>query len=215
MSTLQQIVEQQLRWRYATKRFDSARRISDADWSVLEQSLLLAPSSCGLQPWRVISVTSTELRTKLREFSWDQPQIVEASHLVVLAAKNSFDDADLDAAIELISTTRGVPAQSLDGYRQMIASFLSGLRKHDALEAWCTHQAYIGLGFLMASAATLGIDTCPLEGIIGGRYDELLGLESLGLRTKVACALGYRSPADQLASLKKVRLPREHFILSR
>lgn len=210
-----QHLSEQLSWRYATKRFDPSRSIAARDWETLERSLLLAPSSFGLQPWRVIQVRSPELREQLRAASWNQPQVVEASHFVVLAAKTSFNTHEIDAAMELIASTRQVPLSALDGLKQMIIPFIDRLRTSGSLEQWSTHQAYIGLGFLLATAATLGIDACPLEGIVSTKYNELLGLESLGLHAKVACALGYRSPQDDLARQQKVRLPRDSFFIER
>ena len=200
-------VEQQLAWRYATKRFNPAKKIAERDWQALEQSLILAPSSFGLQPWHFVTISDPALRQSLREHSWNQPQVVEASHFVVLAAKTSIDEAYVSAFIKRAASARGVPEASLDGYRGMITGFVEALCAPGAIESWCTNQLYLALGMLLTSAALLGIDACPLEGIDRAAYDKALGLPGHGLSAKVAVALGYRADDDALATLPKVRLP--------
>lgn len=208
-ASLNATIETALSWRYATKRFDPTRKISAADWNTLERSLLLAPSSFGLQPWHFVVITNPELRKNLQPHSWNQPQIVEASHLVVLAAKRSMDVSFVDAFIEQTATTRAIPVAELSGYRQMIVAFIEELAKRGELESWATRQAYLALGMLLSSAALLGIDACPLEGIDSSKYDEILELPSRGFSTQVACALGYRSASDSFARLEKIRYPKE------
>lgn len=200
-------LEQAFTWRYATKRFDPAKKISSADWKVLERSLQMAPSSFGLQPWHFVVVSNPELRGKLQPHSWNQPQITEASHLVVLAAKTSIDTAYIDTFLTQVSSERGVPAENLAGYRQLIIDFTTSLTNAGGIESWATHQVYLALGALLSAAAVLKIDACPLEGIDPNQYNALLGLPNRGYSTKVACALGYRSASDAAASNKKIRFP--------
>lgn len=206
-------IEQQLTWRYATKRFDPTRKISRENWHTLEESLRLAPSSFGLQPWRFINVKSPEVRSKLQPNSWNQPQIVEASHLVVIAAKKEVTHEDVENYLSLISSVRGVPTSALKDYGNMMKGFLDNLASQGACEAWSTRQAYLALGMLLSSAAALKVDTCPLEGINPVAYDEILNLNQTGYSTKVACALGYRSSEDATASYPKVRYPRAQVVL--
>ena len=206
-------IEQQLHWRYATKRFDPSKKISQQDWHTLEESLRLSPSSFGLQPWKFIVVKNPELRKQLQPNSWNQPQIVEASHLVVIAAKKEVTHANVDDYLALISATRNVPVAALQEYGSMMKTFLDGLAAQGASESWTTRQAYLALGVLLSTAAALKIDTCPLEGINPVAYDEVLHLNQSGYSTKVACALGYRSANDAAASYTKVRYPRERMIV--
>jgi len=201
-------IEQQLTWRYATKRFDPTRTISQADWHTLEESLRLAPSSFGLQPWKFVVVTDRKVREALQPHSWNQPQIVEASHLVVLAAQKSVGAQDVDTLINHISEARGVPTSALADYSGMMKGFLDMLASHGTCEHWSAHQVYLSLGMLLSTAANLGIDACPLEGIDRAKYDEILKLPAQGFSAKVACALGYRASDDATASYKKVRYPR-------
>jgi nitroreductase len=212
---MNETVERQLMWRYATKKFDSTKTISDRDWETLEQALLQAPSSFGLQPWRAITVRDDSVRERLRAVSWNQPQVVESSRFIVLASKASMGESEVDDAMGHICQIRETSAETLTSYRGVIISFLEGLQARGSIESWCTHQAYLALGLLLSTAAILHIDACPLEGIDPVAYDDILGLKELGLKTKVACALGYRAEQDQSAALKKVRIPREELFLRR
>jgi nitroreductase len=124
-------------------------------------------------------------------------------------------ESDVDKAMHRICEVRELAPESLASYRGLIISFLENLQAKGSLEAWCTHQAYLALGVLLSTSAMLQIDACPLEGIDASAYDEILGLGGTGLRTKVACALGYRSEQDPSAQLKKVRISREELFLRR
>ncbi|MEY5011107.1 MAG: hypothetical protein RLZZ253_2246 [Verrucomicrobiota bacterium] len=196
---------QQLRWRYATKKFDPARRIPDATWKALEESLVLSPSSFGLQPWKFVVVESPEIRSKLQPISWNQSQVVDASHFVVFAGRLRLDSTDIDALIAKTSELRGVPSEKLEGYRSMMLGFRQKLEESGGLDAWSARQVYLAIGGLLTSAALLGIDACPLEGIDPAGYNELLGLR--GYSALCAVALGYRSLEDATANLPKVRYP--------
>lgn len=205
-------IEGALSWRYATKRFDASRRISEKDWSTLEQCLRMSPSSFGLQPWHFVVVKDPETRKRLQPHSWNQPQIVEASHLVVLAARRSIDERFVDSHLSNIANTRGVAVETLAPYRQLIVTFVEELTQRGEIEHWATRQVYLALGFLLSNAPLLGIDACPIEGLEPAMYDDILDLPSEGYATKVACALGYRSAEDQYAHAKKVRYTRDEVI---
>jgi len=203
-----------LRWRYATKQFDPSRLIPSATWHALEEALILAPSSFGLQPWRFIHISNPDLRAQLRSHSWDQTQATDASHYLVIAAKTDVTPDDIESWIGHLAAARGTDPATLAPLHSMITGFISSMDAA-ARRAWTTRQCYIALGQLMASAALLGIDTCPLEGIDPAAYDRLLELEGTGYSTVVACAAGYRSPHDKYAALPKVRFPRGSLITKR
>lgn len=201
-----------LNWRYATKQFDPARKIAPDDWRALEEALRLAPSSFGVQPWKFIVVEAPALRAQLREASWGQSQVTDASHLVVLAVKQAVDAAHLDRYLADTAKTRGLAVESLAGFRKVIDGFVAGRAKAGQLEVWAAKQVYIAAGQFMASAAVLGIDTCPLEGIDPAKYDELLGLAGTGWATQMALAAGYRAETDKYATTPKVRFPASEVI---
>ncbi|MSR61160.1 MAG: NAD(P)H-dependent oxidoreductase [Planctomycetes bacterium] len=194
----------QLRWRYATKRFDPEIKIDAATWSALEQALLLAPSSYGLQPWRFLVVKDPAVRAKLRPASWNQAQITEASHLVVFAIKKGLNAADVRRYVERIAAVRQVARESLAGYEQMMVSHVQRPAPFD-IDEWSRRQLYIALGTFLTSAALLGVDACPMEGIDPAQYDALLGLGAQSYATVVVATAGKRASDDAYANLAKVR----------
>jgi nitroreductase len=199
----------QLNWRYATKQFDLQRKIDAADWAALEESLLLTPSSFGLQPWKFVVVTDLALRQKLVPASWGQTQVAEASHLVVFAIKKNLTEQDVDNYLDRIAEVRGVSRESLNGFRDMLVGGIIKGMDDPTRKAWAARQVYIALGNFLNSAALLGIDACPMEGIQADKYDEILGLDKQGLSAVVVAAAGYRASKDPYAALKKVRFPKE------
>jgi nitroreductase len=200
------------RWRYATKTFDPGRRIPPDQWQALEECLVLSPSSYGLQPWKFLVIDDSSLRQELRPHSWNQSQITDCSHLVVLLAQRTVTAADADRFVASVAAARGQELSALDPYRQMIqVDLIEGPRAAE-IASWASNQLYIALGNLMTSAALLGIDTCPIEGFSPAEYDRILHLEASEFRTRVVCACGYRSADDKYASLAKVRYPASELI---
>jgi nitroreductase len=194
-----------LNWRYATKVFDAAKKIPGEVWKALEQSLVLTPTSYGLQPYKFLVISNPVKRAELMPHSWGQKQVVDASHFVVFTARTEMKAADVDKLIARISSVRGVPAESMTPYwNMMIGDVINGPRGKAAHE-WATRQAYIALGNLMTCAAVLGVDACPMEGLVPSEYDKILNLNGSGYTTVVACALGYRAAGDKYARLAKVR----------
>lgn len=194
-----------LKWRYATKRFDPAKKIPDEVWAALEQSLVLTPSTFGVQPWKFLVIQDPEVRERLVEASWGQSQVADCSHFVVFALHTDLDAAHVDRHIERTTEVQGVPKEALKGYRDAILRSAQQAREEGKLDAWMSHQVYIALGQFMASAALLGVDTCPMEGLVPEKFDEILGLASQGYHTLCACAAGYRAPSDKYAGIPKVR----------
>lgn len=200
---------EQLQWRYATKKFDPTQHISDADWKTLEQSLVLAPSSFGLQPWKFFVVKNPEIRSQLLAHSWKQPQIVDASHLVVFAIKKDIGEADVDRYLAKTSEVQGTPIEVLAGYGGVIKGFV---KSSGDIDAWSAKQLYLALGQFMTTAAMMGVDTCALEGISLATYNEILGITAQGYETLVACVAGYRSSEDKSAGRAKVRYTTEDVV---
>lgn len=206
---------QQLNWRYATKLFDPSRKIPPQDWSILEQALVLTPSSYGLQPWKFIVVTDPALKAKLRPASWNQSQVEDCSHLVVFAAKQEVTEGDVDRFVARIAEVRGVSTESLAGYKGFMMGDLVNGPRRAVIPEWAARQTYIAMGNLLTSAALMGIDACPFEGIEPVKYDEILGLKGSGFATVSACPLGYRAAADKYASAPKVRFEARDILVHR
>ncbi len=207
METTTMNILEQLRWRYATKHFDATRKIPSETWAILEEVLRLAPSSFGLEPWRFLVISDPDLRQKLLAASWGQSQVVDSSHYVVFACKRNVGASDVLALIERTAAARGVSTESLKSYGDIITGFLNKFSTSLQVDEWATRQVYLALGTFLTAAAALGIDTCPMEGIDPAAYDEILGLNTQGYATQVACAAGFRSAEDKHARLSKVRKP--------
>ncbi len=196
---------QALNWRYATKVFDATKKIPEDVWQALKQALVLTPSSYGLQPYKFLVIESPARRAELLPHAWNQKQVVDASHFIVLTAQTKVTEADVDKLIKHTSHRRQISAGALDSYRgMMVGDLIKGPRGKIAHE-WATRQTYIALGNLMTCAAVLGVDACPMEGFSPAEFDHLLGLENSGYASVVCCALGYRSANDKYAALAKVR----------
>ena len=203
---------QALNWRYATKRFDPERKIPAALWHSLEEALVLAPSSFGLQPWKFVVVTDAAVKIRLRAVSLGQPQVEECSHLVVFTARQSMQMEDIERFLGRIAEVRKVTEESLSAYRDRMAGSLLQGPLAQVVEQWTAKQAYLALGNFITCAATLGVDTCPMEGLEPAKYDQILGLEGTGYHTLAICPAGYRAENDAYAKLAKVRFPLEQVI---
>lgn len=199
-------------WRYATKKFDPARKIPADLWSALEKSLVLTPSSFGLQPWKFLVIQDPAIRARLKAASWNQGQVEDASHLVVFVAKDSLTEADVDHYVARVAEVRNQTSESLAAYRGMMVGTLVTGPRAATVGNWASRQAYIALGNLMTSAALLGVDTCPMEGLDAAQYDQILGLEGSGYHTLCVCPAGYRAQDDAYATLPKVRFPQEEVV---
>lgn len=192
-------------WRYATKKFDATKKLDDQTWKTIEDSLVLTPSSYGLQPWKFFIVQNMEKRQELMAASWKQAQVVDCSHMIVFVVKEKLDEEHIDQYLKTIVDTRGVEPSSLEGLKKvMLGDLIKGARSQVITE-WASRQAYIALGNLMTTCALLGVDACPMEGIDPKKYDQILGLEGSGWKTVVACPIGYRAADDKYSSMKKVR----------
>jgi len=199
-----QILEQ-LNWRYAVKAFDRSRKLSAEQWHVLSESLRLSPSSYGLQPWKFLVVQNPALRKQLRTVSWNQSQIEDCSHLVVFTTLRKMTPAYIQQFIRATASTRGQKPEELAGYEKMMVTNLTDNGRGETLQPWTQRQAYIAMGFLMETAALLGVDTCPIEGLDPAKYDEILNLTGTDYATVATVALGHRSTEDGYQRLKKVR----------
>lgn len=203
---------EKLKWRYATKAFDPTRKISEADWEVLEESLMLAPSSLGLQPYKFIVVSDPAVREKLKPAAFGQSQITDASHLVVLAYRKDLDDEYIERYVDRMVEVRGVERETLTDYENIMKNSAKKAVDGGYLETWNSRQAYIALGFLLETAALLGIDATPMEGFDAAQFNEILNLDDYS--AVAICPLGYRNAeSDWLASLPKVRFPKEELIV--
>lgn len=204
---------EKLNWRYATKMFDSLKKISDKDFDLLLESLRLASSSYWLQPWKFIVVKNPETRAALKEHSWNQAQIVDASHLIVLTTQKDFNLSNIDAFIAETAKSRWVEVSALDWYKgMMVKNLLEGFTK-DQLMTWQRDQVHIALWSLLAACADLQIDSCAIWGFDSAKYDEILGLDKLWLTSVVVCPVWYRSSEDKYAHIPKTRFAKSEVVI--
>ncbi|MFD2144518.1 NAD(P)H-dependent oxidoreductase [Mucilaginibacter antarcticus] len=201
-----------LNWRYATKKFDANKKISPQQLAELLAAVQLAPSSAGLQPYRIIIVSDPEVKAKLRDAAKGQQQLTTASHVVVFAAETNLDEAYVKRYIDLIAETRGMDRTLLEAFETNIIHNVNS-KTEDVKITWNHKQAYIALGVLLSAAADLNIDACPMEGFEPGKFDEILGLRELGLTTSVIAPIGFRAEDDHLSKAKKVRRPTEELFI--
>jgi len=199
-----------LNWRYAAKEFNE-KKISDTDVNIIAESLRLSASSFGLQPWKFLIISDQEVQNSLIEHSWGQKQVANCSHLIVLCTPEDFNDQNVDDYINDTAKTRDQSAEDLEGYSKMMKGFLSS-KDINQKQVWMKDQVYIALGNLLTTCAVMNIDSCPMEGIVQNKYDEILNLKSKGLKSIVACPIGYRSENDKYATAKKVRFPLEKVV---
>ncbi|MCE1199012.1 MAG: NAD(P)H-dependent oxidoreductase [Marinilabiliales bacterium] len=193
----------QLNKRYATKKFDPNKTVSEATFENLLEAIRLSASSYGLQAYKVLVVEDKAIRQKLREAAWGQTQITDASHLLVFAIQKNFNEADVDKFVEIVANVRGMEASALSGYADMMKG--SFKRPVAEIRNWLTKQAYIALGFGLVAAAELDVDACPMEGFSTDQFDEILGLDAKGLSSVVVLTVGYRAEDDGYQHLAKVR----------
>lgn len=195
-------------WRYATKKFDSTKKVSDSDLEVLLEATRVSASSYGLQPYHVFVITDKKIREQLRPVSWGQSQITDASHLIVFANITDFGEELMDDYVNNVSTTRNIPSEGLKGYSDFMKSKLLDLST-DTKNIWTARQAYIAFSNMMQAASELKIDTCPMEGFESEAYNEILGLSEKNLNASVVLAVGYRSDEDETQHYAKVRKSKE------
>ncbi len=193
-----------LKWRYATKKFDSSRKISSEDFAIIKESLQLVPSSYGLQPLKYIIVESKELREKLVAASYGQKQVQDASHLIVICSHQRMKNEQIDAYLGNVAKTRNVDIASTEGYGNFMKQTISQMSE-DEIKSWNDKQAYIALGQLLHTCASLRIDATPMEGFNARQYANILGIDENEYKITLVCPIGYRHEEDVAQHLKKVR----------
>ena len=201
-----------LQWRYATKKMDPTKAVTQEKVEQILEAIRLTASSSGLQPYEVLVITNKAIREKIKAIAWDQTQIVDSSYLLVFAAWDTYTADRINQSFDMTEKIRNFKSEAGDIYRQKL---LSGYTSRDA-ETNYTHaakQAYIGLGTALIAAAYEQVDSTPMEGFDPVALDEILNLKEKGLRSVVMLPLGYRkADEDWLINLKKVRRPKENFI---
>lgn len=193
-----------LNWRYATKKFDASKRISDTDLEIIKESLRLTPSSYGLQPLQFLIVENSSVREQLVAASYGQMQVKEASHLIVICAISSIQNNHVDDYVENVIETRNADVERVNRYGDFMKKTFAEYTNEEKLN-WASKQAYIVLGQLLHTCASLRIDATPMEGFIVDRYSEILELSNENLTPVLVCPIGYRHEDDPIQHDPKIR----------
>ncbi|OJJ16395.1 NAD(P)H-dependent oxidoreductase [marine bacterium AO1-C] len=195
-----------LSWRYATKKFDPVQKVSQGDLDKIKKVIQLSASSYGLQLYKVLIINDLALRERLLEHSWGQPQIVDASHLLVFCNHSDVQSKDVNEYLQHMANARNLPLKQLESYGEFMINSINQKNSNEK-NTWLRCQTYLALGNLLAACAELKIDACPMEGFDSNAYDRILKLPEKGLQASVIAAIGYRHSADNTQMLPKVRRP--------
>jgi len=193
-----------LQWRYATKKFDANRFLTNEQVNTLKEAFNLTATSYGLQPIRLVVIKNKELQEKLVSPTWNQRQVVDASHVLVLCIENTIDAAYIESYFKRVKDIRDTPDEIIRPFKEfMINSFAD--KTPEELSIWAAKQAYIAMGNLLTVCGNERIDACPMEGFSPEAYDEILDLKKHGLSSVLVLPVGYRAEDDMFANFKKVR----------
>jgi len=197
-------VLEHMKWRYAVKKFDSEKVLSEEKINLLKEAFNLTATSYGLQPITLLIIKNRELQNKLKLHSFDQSQVTQASHILVICIKNTIDNAYISQYFEQIKKIRNISDEILEPFKNDLVDSFSN-KDVEEIKSWSTNQAYLAMGNLLTVCAIEKIDSCPMEGFEPKAYDELLNLEEKGLTSVLVMPVGYRADDDMFAGFKKVR----------
>ena len=201
-----------LQWRYAVKKFDENKSLSKAQINILKEAFNLTATSYGLQPVKMVVIKNKEIQQQLAEHSWNQAQVAQASHVLVLCIPKNYTQKEVDSYFELVKEIRNTPDEILNPFKEMLTGTIAS-KTQEELSNWTKNQAYIALGNLMMVAANERIDSCPMEGFVPEKYDEVLGLNKHNLTSVLVLPVGFRADDCFMKDLKKVRRKTEEVII--
>ncbi len=193
-----------LEWRYAVKKFNSDRLLPQEKIDLLKKAFNLTATSYGLQPIKLVVLSNKQQQQELVEHSFNQPQVGQASHVLILCIENNVDDGYINSYFERVKKVRGTSDEVLEPFRKSLLSDFSS-KELNEIHAWARNQAYLALGNLLTICAVEEIDSCPMEGFVPAEYDRILDLDSKGLNSVLVLPVGYRADDDMFSGFKKVR----------
>ena len=203
-----------LKWRYACKKFDNTRLLSDDKIDVLSEAFNLTATSFGLQPIKMIIIKDKKLQKQLKKHAFDQQQVETASHVLVICIQDYFTLEDIDDYFDLEKEIRGTSEKILGKYRKQLKDIYENKSTIEKQKS-AINQAHIALGNLMTVCALEKIDSCPMEGYNAQKFDEILELNQHNLRSVLVLPVGYRADDDFMSTLKKVRKPIEEMVIKK
>ncbi|MUP41209.1 NAD(P)H-dependent oxidoreductase [Christiangramia aestuarii] len=201
-----------LNWRYATKKFDESKILSEDKIEVLKKAFNLTATSYGLQPLKMLIISNKELQSKLRDFSYNQQQVNTASHVLVICIEDKVDEEFITNYFKRVKHVRETPEEIIKPFHEFLVNDFK-TKAEEEIHAWATNQAYLALGTLLTVCASEEIDACPMEGFEPEKYDEFLSLPDKNLRSVLVLPVGYRAEDDEFSKFKKVRRPLDEVII--
>ena len=201
-----------LEWRYAVKKFNDKKFLEDAQVNTLKQAFNLTATSYGLQPIKLLIIKNKEIQRQLVAHSWNQQQIMQASHLLVICVDTKLDESDVEKYFDRVKEIRNTPDEIINSFREYLKTAIAGKTIQDLL-SWGKNQAYLALGNLLTVCANEKIDSCPMEGFDPVEYDRFFKLKEQGLRSVLIMPIGYRASDDMFGAMKKVRKPLDQSII--
>lgn len=201
-----------LEWRYATKKFDTTKKLNESQIDILKNVFNLTATSYGLQPLKMVVISNDDIKKQLFEHSYNQAQVADCSHLLVLCIKTNIDGEYVDEKFDLEIEIRGTEEETISGFRKFLKDNIDN-KSEDDIEASTKYQAYIALGNLMTVCAFERIDSCPMEGFNPEKFDEILYLKEQQLKSVLLLPVGFRAKDDFMSQLKKVRIPVEESVI--
>jgi len=193
-----------LNWRYAVKKFNNEKFLSQEQINLLKEAFNLTATSYGLQPLKLLVIKNKKIQNELVAHSWNQPQVLEASHLLVICIPTNFSKNEVEAYFNLVQEVRNTPIEIIKPFKEFLTAEIDK-KSQEELLSWNKNQAYLALGNLLTVCALEKIDACPMEGFIPEKYDEVLGLHEKNLTSTLVLPVGFRADDDYMKDLKKVR----------
>lgn len=203
---------EKLEWRCATKKFDNTKKLSEEQLHILKSTFTLTATSYGLQPLKMLVISNQKIKNSLLEHAYNQKQIVDSSHVLVICIKTAIDSNYIDQKFDLEKDIRGTPEETINGFRTFLKDTFKN-KTSDEIENSSINQAYIALGNLMTVCAYEKIDSCPMEGFNPEKFDEILDLKNQQLKSILLLPVGFRADDDFMSTLKKVRIPVEESVI--
>lgn len=201
-----------LKWRYAVKKFDNNKLLSSSQVELLKEAFNLTATSYGLQPIKLLVIQNKELQQKLVEHSWNQQQVAHASHVLVFCIDTQMNENDVERYFQRVQEIRNTPDDIINPFRAYLKEVIASKPNTDLL-AWAKNQAYLAMGNLLTVCAQEKIDSCPMEGFIPEKYDEVLNLKEKNLSSVLVLPVGFRAEDDFMKDLKKVRKQLDEIVL--
>ncbi|QLE02473.1 NAD(P)H-dependent oxidoreductase [Galbibacter sp. BG1] len=195
-----------LEWRYAVKKFDREKLLSEKKINTLKKAFNLTATSYGLQPVKLVVISDKTIQFKLKSSSWNQAQVEEASHLLIFCIEDKINEAYIKSYFERVKHIRNTPDEVLAPFQDFLINDFES-KTVEEIKQWAKNQAYLAMGNLLTVCALEGIDACPMEGFVPAEYDETLNLKERNLSSVLVLPVGYRAEDDMFASFKKVRKP--------